>query len=215
MPPTAVSYPLEKQTTGPREELGSIPQDNSSLAGVAPALSHLGQRTRVNMYICILYSVYIWYVYLYIYMITSIYTCIYICIYQYIYNVYIYILCIYRNNKNLQYCPYRNLWYVAWIPCVYIYIYISYTYAAQMHAILYNIIYIILYIVMLYVIDNIFANHTSSSKSFAFLLKKQKHLLSGVSATGLWLNPAILLNKWQITSLGSNCQTSATADQSF
>lgn len=68
---------------------------------------------------------------------------------------------------------------------------------------------------MLYVIDNIFANHTSSSKSFAFLLKKQTHLLSGVSATGLWLNPAILLNKWKITSLGSNCQTSATADQSF
>ena len=79
----------------------------------------------------------------------------------------------------------------------------------------YIILYIILYIVMLYVIDNIFANHTSSSKSFAFLLKKQTHLLSGVSATGLWLNPAILLNKWQITSLGSNCQTSATADQSF
>ena len=131
VPPTPVSYPLEKQTTGPREELGSIPQDNSSLAGVAPALSHLGQRTRVNMYICILCSVYIWYVFIYIYMITSIYTCIYIYMYIYkyiynVYNVYIYILCIYRNNKNLQYCPYRNLWYVAWIPCVYIYIHIIY-----------------------------------------------------------------------------------------
>ena len=153
--------------------------------------------------------------YIYIYIWLRVYIHVYIYVYISIYIMYIYILCIYRNNKNLQYCPYRNLWYVAWIPCVYIYIYTYHIHMQLKCTLFYIILYIILYIVMLYVIDNIFANHTSSSKSFAFLLKKQKHLLSGVSATGLWLNPAILSNKWQITSLGSNCQTSATADQSF
>ena len=141
VPPTAVSYPLEKQTTGPREELGSIPQDNSSLAGMAPALSHLGQRTRVNIYIYIyiLYSVYIWYVY--IYMITSIYTCIYIYVYIYI-SIYIYV---YIAMTKICSIAHIEIYGMLLESHVYIYIYISYTYAAQMHTILYNIIYNLVY----------------------------------------------------------------------
>ena len=148
-------------------------------------------------------------------MITSIYTCIYICIYKYIYNVYIYIYYVYIATTKICSIAHIEIYGMLLESHVCIYIYTYHIHMQLKCTLFYIILYIIMYIVMLYVIDNIFANHTSSSKSFAFLLKKQKHLLSGVSATGLWLNPAILLNKWQITSLGSNCQTSATADQSF